>query len=154
MLKFLSTTALLVTLTLHSPVFAGDEAASSKAIVTTFYETAFVRHQPAAAAAYLGDRYIQHNPRVPNGSAAFAGHFEQYFKEYPQASSTIYRVIAEGDLVVIHSWARKGPEDAGLAIVDIFRVADGKIVEHWDVMQPVVTETANGNTMFDGDRAD
>ena len=127
--------------------------AGNKAIVTAFYEMAFVKHKPTLAArAYLSDHYIQHNPHVPNGIAPFIGYFEQYFRTHPTASSRIYRVIAEDDLVVIHSHAKENPQDAGLALIDIFRVDHGKIVEHWDVMQPVVAKTPNGNTMFDGDK--
>lgn len=133
---------------------ASNKAPSNKAIVTAFYEQAFVKHQPTAAArAYIGDRYIQHNPHVPNGVAPFTGYFEQYFRTHPTASSTIYRVIADGDLVVIHSHGKDDPQDVGKAIVDIFRVDHGKIVEHWDVMQPVTTGAPNGNTMFDGTNA-
>ncbi len=128
--------------------------ADNKAIVTAFYEAAFVKHQPTMAArAYLSDHYIQHNPHVPNGVAPLIGYFEQYFRTHPTASSRIYRVIAEGDLVVIHSHAKENPRDVGQALIDIFRVDHGRIVEHWDVMQPVVAKTPNGNTMFDGDNA-
>ena len=128
--------------------------ASNKAIVTAFYDLAFVKHQPAAAArAYLGEHYIQHNPRVPNGPTAFIAFFENLLRTNPGFSTRVCKVVAEGDLVVIHAHAKKDPQDPGLAIVDIFRVDHGKIVEHWDVIQPVTTDAANGNTMFDGTNA-
>ena len=131
-----------------------NEAASNNAIATAFYDLAFVKHQPAAAAgAYLGEHYIQHNPRVPNGPKAFIAFFENFLRTNPGFSTRVYRVVAEDDLVVIHAHAKKDPQDPGLAIVDIFRVEHGKIVEHWDVIQPVTTGAPNGNTMFDGNNA-
>lgn len=129
--------------------------AENARIVTAFYDLAFNQHRPTEAARlYIGDRYIQHNPNVPNGSAAFYGYFEGFFREHPQSRAIIHRVLADGDLVALHVQSQDGPEDAGRAIVDIFRVENGKIVEHFDVIQPIPATTANGNTMFDGDKAD
>ena len=131
---------------------AADEA--TKKIVVDFYDMAFRQHQPKKAAdAYLGTTYIQHNPRVPNGPAAFSGFFEGFFAKNPTASSSVKRVLADGDLVAIHSNSKLNPQDRGRAIVDIFRVENGKIVEHWDVIQDVPETSANGNTMFDGTNA-
>lgn len=124
-------------------------------IVTAFYELAFNQHRPTEAARlYIGDRYIQHNPNVPNGAEAFYGYFEGFFRENPQSHVTIHRVIVDGDLVALHLHSQETPDDPGRAIVDIFRVENGKIVEHFDVIQTVPTTTANGNTMFQGDKAD
>lgn len=124
-------------------------------VVTAFYEMAFNAHRPTEAARlYIGDVYIQHNPNVPNGAAAFYGYFEGFFRDHPLSRVTIHRVIADGDLVALHLHSQETPDDPGRAIVDIFRVEDGKIVEHFDVIQTVPAETANGNTMFAGDRAD
>jgi predicted SnoaL-like aldol condensation-catalyzing enzyme len=63
-------------------------------------------------------------------------------------SIDIKRVIAEGDLVVSHLLINMAPENRGMAGVDTFRLQDGKIVEHWDVLQPVPERAANDNTMF------
>ena len=125
-------------------------------LVTTFYDLAFNQHKPTEAARlYIGDHYIQHNPDVPNGAAAFYGFFEGFFRENPQSRATIHRVIADGDLVVLHVHSQETSTDPGRAVVDIFRVENGKIVEHFDVIQAVPsTPTANGNTMFGGSKAD
>ncbi len=125
-------------------------------VVTAFYDLAFNQHKPTEAARlYIGDRYIQHNPGVPNGAAAFYGYFEGFFRNNPQSRATIHRVIADGDLVALHVHSQETPSDPGRAIVDIFRVENGKIVEHFDVIQSVPsTPTANGNTMFDGSKTD
>lgn len=134
---------------------AGPVEEANKTIVRAFYEMAFRDRQPTKAAqTYIGNTYIQHNPRVPNGAAAFYGFFENYLKQNPLSSSTIKRMVAENDLVVLHAHAKTNPEDRGRAIVDIFRVENGKIVEHWDVIQDVPERSANGNTMFEGNKAD
>jgi predicted SnoaL-like aldol condensation-catalyzing enzyme len=110
---------------------------------------AFNQHNPTEAAKrYIGDRYIQHNPYVPDGAAAFYGYFESFFAAHPQSRVEIKRVIAEGDLVVLHLHSRTDDQDRGRAIVDIFRIENGKIVEHWDVVQDVPAKSANSNTMF------
>lgn len=125
--------------------------AENKKIVVDFYELAFNKHKPTEAAnLYIGDKYIQHNPRVPNGAEAFYTYFEDYFKKNPNARSVIHRTLAEGDLVALHVNSKASENDRGRAIVDIFRVENGKIVEHFDVVQEVPEKTANGNTMFDG----
>jgi predicted SnoaL-like aldol condensation-catalyzing enzyme len=131
------------------PPPAGSDLARNKEIVTTFYNTVFRDHRVEEGfAKYVGDRYTQHNPLVPDGSAAAISFFVPHFAANPDAKSEIKRVIAEGDLVVLHVHARQKADDLGRAIVDIFRVADGKIVEHWDVIQPVPAQAANANTMF------
>jgi predicted SnoaL-like aldol condensation-catalyzing enzyme len=124
-------------------------ADQNKKLVGDFYELAFNQHKPREAAQrYIGDRYIQHNPFVANGAETFFVHFEEYFKEHPQSHVVFSHVIAEGDLVVLHLNSKVDEQDRGRAIVDIFRVENGKIVEHWDVAQNVPEKTASGNTMF------
>lgn len=121
----------------------------NKKIVTQFYEGVFIRHQVKLYSdRYIGNQYIQHNPHVPDGKAPFVDYFTQYFKENPQAKNTIKRIIADGDLVALHVHSTQNEQDLGQAIVDIFRLENGKIVEHWDVIQPVNKESANSNTMF------
>ena len=101
-----------------------------------------------AVERYLGDRYVQHNPQAADGPQAFIGFVRWYRGEFPELRLEIKRMIAEGDLVVTHGLITTAPEDRGTAVVDIFRVENGKIVEHWDVLQPVPDEAANDNTMF------
>ena len=121
----------------------------NKKIVVDFYNGVFTKHQVQAYSdRYIGSQYIQHNPHVPNGKAPFVNYFTQYFKENPEAKNTIKRAIAEDDLVVLHVHSTENKQDRGTAIVDIFRVENGKIVEHWDVQQEIPKESANTNTMF------
>jgi predicted SnoaL-like aldol condensation-catalyzing enzyme len=122
---------------------------SPKDLVRTFYESVFVAHDTRAAAlAYLSPGYIQHNPYVATGRQPFIDYFEPYFAANPQARSEIVRILADGDLVAVHVHARKNADDRGAAVVDIFRVENGKIVEHWDAVQAVPATSANDNTMF------
>jgi predicted SnoaL-like aldol condensation-catalyzing enzyme len=121
----------------------------NKKLVRDFYELAFNQHKPREAVqTYVGDRYIQHNPFVQNGAEPFYLHFESYFKEHPKSHVVFSHVIAEGDLVALHLNSKADDKDRGRAIVDIFRVENGKIVEHWDVAQSVPEKTDSGNSMF------
>ncbi|HEY0212240.1 MAG TPA: nuclear transport factor 2 family protein [Paenirhodobacter sp.] len=125
---------------------AREEA--NRALVLEFYDTVFNQHDVAKGAAVLVEDYKQHNPNVPNGKAPFVGYFTDFFAKNPQARSRIVRSSTDGDLVWLHVHSTNGPDDLGRAVVDILRVEDGKITEHWDVIQPVPETSANDNTMF------
>lgn len=125
------------------------ELETNKNNVRAFYETLFNEHRPAEAAKkYMGKKYIQHNPYMSDGVEAFREYFKGFFEEHPKTRVDIKRVIAEGDLVVLHLLQKIDDEDRGRAMVEIFRVEDGKIVEHWGVTQAVPARAANRNTMF------
>jgi len=145
--KVLLAVAMIMAVT--NPVFGGATEEHNKQLVREFYELAFNQHKPTEASKkYIGDKYIQHNPHVPNGAEAFYGYFEGYFKTHPESHVVFSHVLAEGDLVVLHLNSKADKKDRGQAIVDIFRLENGKIVEHWDVIQDVPEKTASGNTMF------
>lgn len=129
---------------------AQPQTERNKANALAFYELAFNQHKVQEAAdRYIGKTYLQHNPTVADGAQAFVDAFIPFLKENPQSRAEIKRVVAEGDLVVLHVFSRTSPQDKGEAVVDIFRFDEnGKIVEHWDVIQPVPEKSVSGRGMF------
>ena len=126
--------------------FAREEA--NRKLVIEFYDTVFNKHEVEKGAAVIVDSYKQHNPMVPDGKKPFVDYFTGHFKENPQSKARIVRSATDGDLVYLHIHSTEKDGDRGRAIVDIFRGTDGKITEHWDVIQPVPETAANNNTMF------
>jgi len=121
----------------------------NKTIVRDFYHLALNLKKPEEAVAkYLGPCYRQHNPGAGDGPAAFIAFVRGFTAAFPGLSFDFRRIIAEGDLVAVHSHLVRSPGDRGVAVMDIFRVENGRIVEHWDVLQEIPESAANTNTMF------
>ena len=121
--------------------------ANNKKLVVDFYRTVFIEKRVVEGfERYVAPGYVQHNPLLATGREAAVKFLTT--RANREAVADIKRVIAEGDLVVLHVHSRNTLSDRGRAVVDIFRVTDGKITEHWDVIQPVPEKSANTNTMF------
>jgi predicted SnoaL-like aldol condensation-catalyzing enzyme len=132
-----------------APCHADECRLTSKEVVTKFMNQFYVQKRVREAfESWVEPGYIQHNPMAESGRDAAIAFLEPFFKSHPQASYSIKRIIADGDLVAVHSHAVFKPGDRGLAIVDILRVDHCKIAEHWDVAQPVPEKSANRNGMF------
>ena len=130
-----------------------SEISQAERIVVDFYDKIFVKHKgdvSKVAKQYVHEDYIQHNPWVATGRAAFIKAFSNVVENRPATMRTVIkRVITSGDYVVLHvhafNTAKKGPGSAG---VDIFRVENGKIMEHWDVWQNIPENMPHDNGML------
>ena len=113
-----------------------------------FYRTAYNGEPRRAVELYVGDEYIQHNPLVGNGKEPFIAYFERMHEEFANKSIKFVRSVEQGNLVALHTH-QVWPGGDEYVTMDFFRFDDnGKIVEHWDAMQQIPDETANGNTMY------
>jgi predicted SnoaL-like aldol condensation-catalyzing enzyme len=142
--------AIVLALCAASTAFAADPATeANKKVAVDFFNLVLVQKKPQEGFdKYAGKTYIQHNPVADDGHAPAIKFLSDWFAKNPRAIIQIKRVIAEGDLVAIHHHMRTSPEVRGMAAVDIFRVENGKVVEHWDVVQPIPDKSANPHPMF------
>ncbi len=120
----------------------------NKKAVVYFYEKAINQKNFEAASKYLGPQYIQHNQRAVDGIDGLKNFIAFLKEKYPESHSEIKRVFADGDYVILHVHAIREPGTRGMAVVDIFRLENGKIVEHWDVHEDIIDKPANRNGMF------
>ena len=113
-----------------------------------FYKTAYMGNPKRAVEQYVGNTYIQHNPDVAEGTEGFIKYFERMQKEYPSKSIDFLRCIGQGDLVALHTH-QVWPGNDEYITMDFFRFdQEGKICEHWDAIQQIPDQSANGNTMY------
>jgi predicted SnoaL-like aldol condensation-catalyzing enzyme len=118
-------------------------------LVRDFYHLALNLKKPEEAVEkYLGPYYRQHNPGAADGAEAFIAFVKGFTAAFPALHFDFRRFIAEGDLVAVHSHLVRQPQDRGMAVMDIFRIENNKIVEHWDVLQEIPESPVNSNTMF------
>jgi len=133
----------------NSAAVAGSaQEEANRTAVLAFYEKGLNQKDADAALAYVGDRYVQHNPNAADGPEGFRKFIGFLREKFPNSRSEIKRSFVDGDYVILHVHSVREPGTRGRAIVDIFKLENGKIVEHWDVVQEVPENPANGNTMF------
>ena len=143
-----------LTLCIAAVLVAANAAAATctltpKQVVTKFMTQFYVDKKVREAfETWVDPGYIQHNPMAQTGRDAAVNFLEPFFATHPDIHYTIARVIADGNLVAVHSHGVFNPGDRGLAIVDILRVEGCRVMEHWDVAQPVPEKSANTNGMF------
>jgi predicted SnoaL-like aldol condensation-catalyzing enzyme len=129
-------------------LLTGAAPPDNRAIVTDFARLFYTeRNVRAAFQRYVSDHYIQHNPGLPDGREPAIVALTPKFTK-PGASFEIKRIVVDGDMAVIHVHARPEPASRGAAVVDMYRLERGKIVEHWDVIQPVPEQSQNAHPMF------
>jgi predicted SnoaL-like aldol condensation-catalyzing enzyme len=124
-----------------------EQLEENKRIAHEWHELALLQPEEAVA-KYIGPNYRQHNPGSADGPKSLVQTMKWFTQNFPELRMETKRIIAEGDLVVLHSHLIMKPGDRGSAVVEIFRLENGKIVEHWDVAQEVPQTSANNNTMF------
>ncbi|MCA1374252.1 MULTISPECIES: ester cyclase [unclassified Bradyrhizobium] len=139
---------LMLSLAGGAAMAASAQEEANRQTVLAFYEKGLNQKDADAALAYVGNRYVQHNPTAPDGPEGFRKFIGFLREKFPNSRSEIKRSFAEGDFVILHVHSVREPGTRGRAIVDIFKLENGKIVEHWDVIQEIPENPANGNTMF------
>ncbi|WP_426435137.1 nuclear transport factor 2 family protein [Bradyrhizobium genosp. P] len=126
----------------------GAQQEANRKAVLAFYEKGLNQKDADGALAYVGDRYVQHNPGATDGPEGFRKFIAFLREKFPNSHSEIKQSFVDGDYVILHVHAVREPGTRGNAIIDIFKLENGKIVEHWDVVQPIPENPANNNTMF------
>ena len=127
---------------------ASAQEEANRAAVLAFYEKGLNQKDADAALAYVGNRYVQHNPNAPDGPDGFRKFIGFLREKFPSSHSEVKRSFVDGDFVILHVHSVREPGSRGRAIVDIFKLENGKIVEHWDVVQDIPENPANNNPMF------
>ena len=116
--------------------FAADaKQEANRKVVLEFYEKGLNQKDADGAIAYMGDRYVQHNPNAADGPEGFRKFIAFLREKFPNSRSEIKRSFVDGDYVILHVHAVREPGTRGSAIIDIFKLENGKIVEHWDAVQ-------------------
>jgi predicted SnoaL-like aldol condensation-catalyzing enzyme len=129
------------------PAIAAD-LARNKELVLAFYKKLIGEKDYEGARRYMGSEYRQHAPYAADGHAGVAEWVRKFKEAFPQHHYEVKKIIAEGDLVMLHLHGKSGLHPYGESVIDIFRIEDGKVVEHWDIIQPIPESADNANSMF------
>ena len=125
-----------------------EQLEANKKTVAAFEDAALNQKDFNAASKYLGPRYTQHNPNAADGPEGLKGYIAFLKDKFPNNHSETRHIFADGDYVIAHEHAVREPGTRGFATVNIYKLENGKVVEHWDVVQPIPESAANSNGMF------
>jgi predicted SnoaL-like aldol condensation-catalyzing enzyme len=121
----------------------------NKKVAIAFFQKALNEFDVATAVKlYGGKSYKQHNALIEDGWEGLTKFIGWIRDNFPQARLNLKHAYADGDHVILHSHWIRTPGEPGEAVVDIVRLDQGKLVEHWDVIQPIPDSAANKNSMF------
>lgn len=109
---------------------------TNKEIITAFYKEFFNDHIVESAEKYVAENYIQHNPGVEQGRAGLMEAFGEKFKEHPEFHLNIVKMISEDDMIAVYLKNTDPEGNTKCRVVDMYRIENGKLAEHWDVLQP------------------
>lgn len=113
-----------------------------------FVDLFYTRKRVREAFDYLvAENYTQHNPKIQDGPEAAIQALTPKFDGSPEARFDVERILVDGDLAMVHVRALH-PDRPDAAVADIYRFANGRIVEHWDVLQQVPADAVHGHPMF------
>lgn len=122
---------------------------TNKDLIRKLYEVVFNGHDLSRAAEFIQEDYIQHNPGTKTGLKGFVDAFRDgMFQKNPNFQFEIKHLIEEEDFVVVHGHAIPKPGDIGVAVMDMYRIENGKVAEHWDIIQAIPAKLAHDNGMF------
>jgi predicted SnoaL-like aldol condensation-catalyzing enzyme len=121
---------------------------SNKQTVLAFYEIAMNNKDSEGASHLIGRRYIQHDPGIADGVDGLNDFIDYLRETFPELRADVKRIFTDGDFVIAHVHRVRVPGHRGSALVDIFRLENGRIVEHWGVSEPVPDQAENANGMF------
>jgi predicted SnoaL-like aldol condensation-catalyzing enzyme len=127
---------------------ATPEEERDKRIAIDFYNAALNDKNWDEAARHLGSRYVQHSIYMADGRAGLEALVRRIKAEFPQNRGEIKQAFVDGDMVILHLHVTRYPGHPGWSVIELMRVENEKVVEHWDIFQPVPNETANANGMF------
>lgn len=117
-------------------------------LVTEMFENVLVPLDSARVDDYIAEDYVQHHQNVEPGREALKGFLDWARSQPGEAEQILHRSFVDGDHVMLHYHVIRHEGDPGFAVMDIFRVADGKIAEHWDVMQDIDPDRLNPLPVF------
>jgi predicted SnoaL-like aldol condensation-catalyzing enzyme len=138
----------LLTATSSARTAGVEQLEANKKTVAAFEDAALNQKNFDAASKYLGARYTQHNPNAADGPAGLKSYITFLKDKFPNNRSEIKHIFADGDYVIVHDHAVREPGTRGFAIVNIYKLENGKVVEHWDVIQAIPEKAENNNGMF------